>query len=403
LKHLLDGIAAEARPVDVTDRALAIGRRRRRLVRLGPVAVAALLAAVLLATGLPLRDAPQPRPAVPAVPWYESLPATVTPPATAPPLPAGPVGGGLLLTSGCASGCPALLHTAGNHWYELPGALQHASLSPDGRWLWTSDGRHPRVRDLTGTRSFAVGEYLQVMFWSPDDRWALAEKVHPAASGGTEYDGTLVRIELATGRTSDFDLGRVETSQNLGVLPSGDLLVTAQGAAPTDPLPAPSATLRTARGDLVLGTVRSGARALSHPVTVRGGGLWTSGTEETSGQPPVSTAWYWYGGADPYLAPDGTAVDYEQGIPPPGEPLDTGGRWEIIVRLDTGTATWYRMPDDAHPVRYLGGTRLVALTSTRDGSGELFRYDLRTGARQPLSRLPGNTTLPGQTRDQLPM
>jgi hypothetical protein len=401
-KNLLDDIAGEARPVDVADRALAIGRRRRRLVRLGPVAVAALLAVVLLTTGLALRNTPPPRPATPAAPWYESLPASVTPPATAPPLPAGPVGGGLLLTSACAAGCPVLLYATDNRWYRVPGTLQHASLSPDGRWLWTSDGRHPQVRDLAGTRSFPPAEYLQVMFWSPGDRWALAEKVHPAAGGGTLYDGGLIRIELATGRTARFDLGHVETSQTLGVLPSGDLVVATRGDAPTAPLPSPTATLRTARGDLVIGISRVGVKGFVHQVTLPGAGLWSSGTEEVMGHPPVSTAWQWEAGATPALSADGTTLDYNNGVPPIGKPLDYGGRWAIIVQLATGAAVWSGRVDSDTPVRYLGGTELLARQPTQDRSGQLYRYDLATGVRQPVSQLPPNTSLPGEALDQLP-
>jgi hypothetical protein len=50
LRDLLDELAEDARPYDVTDRAVRVVQRRRTMVRLVPVAAALLLVVGLVAT-----------------------------------------------------------------------------------------------------------------------------------------------------------------------------------------------------------------------------------------------------------------------------------------------------------------------------------------------------------------
>jgi hypothetical protein len=107
------------------------------------------------------------------------------------------------------------------------------------------------------------------------------------------------------------------------------------------------------------------------------------------------------GGPGPYLAPDGATLDYEVGLPPPDQPVTTPGRWVVVIEVASGAATWYRVPNAARTVQYLGNGQLLAAPYP-GSAGQLLRTDLRHGTSQPISQLPARTMLPGDTRDRLP-
>jgi WD40 repeat protein len=164
IRDLLADAATEAVPYDVTDRAVRVARRQRRLVRAAPFAAAAL---VLLGVGatLPLRPAPPDDGATStAVSW---LPRRLTPVTSPPPLPSGPVAPAVLAYSRSTSA--PILRTEDGRSYGVPGEAVRG-ISPDGRWLAYSSGGTVKLRDLTGTTQRTLGKdaETQLAAWSPD-------------------------------------------------------------------------------------------------------------------------------------------------------------------------------------------------------------------------------------------
>jgi hypothetical protein len=205
LRELLDDLADEAKLYDVTDRAMAVARRRRQLQRMVPVAVAA---GVLLATGaavaLPRHHA-RPTPATSAagsgLAW---LPARINAVADPPVLPSGAVGRGALLYdryNAAAKRRDMVLVTTTGHQYRLPEAggsfvpELKSPLSPDGRWLVYTNLRTAYLRDLTGTKLLTLPAGGGIV-WSPDGHWLAVEG---AAGNAPQAPHAVTRVDLRTG------------------------------------------------------------------------------------------------------------------------------------------------------------------------------------------------------------
>ena len=210
LKSLLDGLAREAPRYDVVDRAERVVRRRRRMVRLAPVAAGVAVVLVLGAGWVVLRDAdsrPVTRPGTPAA-WLPPQLSVVKDPL---PLPAdrgiGPAsllyiprkttseralpGTRPPMFDEAAATAVIRIVTPDGRQYGVAAEVNEAghpspaSLSPDGRWLAVGYNRGLVLRDLTGTSERTVTTYSNGSthtFWSPDSRQLVLVRSTPSAA-----------------------------------------------------------------------------------------------------------------------------------------------------------------------------------------------------------------------------
>jgi hypothetical protein len=235
-RALLDEVADQANLYDVTDRAVAVARRRRRLQRALPVATAAVVLSIVAATAWVPRQHSGPAPAAPALAW---LPAKITMPSQAPPLPPTPVGRGALIyypkPAAVVHAASALLVTTTGRQYQLPAdrkvdpyiVLGTKSLSPDGRWLVYFDGPMAYLRDLTGTARRALSLLPREVAWSADGHW-LAVEPRPAPSA-VSPPHRVTRIDLRTGEMKTYQVSCCPDSIHklTGVLDDGRLVFAA--------------------------------------------------------------------------------------------------------------------------------------------------------------------------------
>lgn len=236
-KELLAEYAEQARPYEVREQALRLGRRRRR-VRLAMPAGLVILS--LVATGLALaslRPRPDPQPAEPppSVPAPVELrlpdsqvglpgyPAEIVTDSDAPPLPADqPVGRGLTVYTNPAGPWFGLVTETGAQYRLDPLDNTNNVLSPAGRWLasYTSteivqDGAEQRIeptmmqlRDLTGTAMATLPlDGHPGFWWSTDDRWLLTATLTYRRPNPPEYEyARLIDLSQATPTSQQVDL-----------------------------------------------------------------------------------------------------------------------------------------------------------------------------------------------------
>lgn len=228
-RNALDELAEQAKVYDVTGRAVRVARRRRRAVRLAPVAAATAVVLVGLVAVAGLRPDPSGGLDVAAPPTLDWLPERLELPATDPdPLPAtGTVGRGVLLygTSVPGAGPPVLLTTDGRQ-HRLAEAVtnkdglsySYPTLSPDGRWLGEQRAGRYAVRDLVGTARHELADGHAPVAWSPDSRWLLlTDNLHETAPP--------IRLDLSTGVQQPVPIGDRQGWRAVAVLPDGDVLV----------------------------------------------------------------------------------------------------------------------------------------------------------------------------------
>jgi hypothetical protein len=224
LKDLLDDVAEQAKLYDPTDRALAVARRRRRVARVTPVALAAAVAIALAAVWLPLHRSAADGDAAATVSW---LPDRITVPKKAPPL--------LPIDHGVAPGSvvyqtgdKAVLVTEDSRQYQLPrewtGYVR--GVSPDGRWLAIETGEKVLLRDLSGTGQIEVAGggagVAKHGSWSPDGHW-FALWTAKVASNTAESDAD-PRITTVDLYSRQQQVAPISGSVTLtGVLNSGDV------------------------------------------------------------------------------------------------------------------------------------------------------------------------------------
>lgn len=228
LRSVLDDLAGQAGVYDVTGRALRVARRRRRIVRLTPVAAAAVVVVGLVAVA-GLRPDPSDGPEVAASSTVDWLPNRLEPPATDPePLPAtGEVGHGVLLYSrpDAQASPPVLLTTDGrqHRLAEAPTsrdglAYSYPSLSPDGRWLSEQRADRYVVRDLVGSARFELSSGHTAVAWSPDSRWLLL-------TDNLNGSAPPIRLDLTTGARQPVPIADGGRWRAVAVSSDGDVLV----------------------------------------------------------------------------------------------------------------------------------------------------------------------------------
>src|SRR5262249_24427095 len=169
LADLLAGVADEAKVYGNTERAVRVLRRRRRVARLTPLVLGAVVIAAVSVTYVAVhRGSGQMTPSA-IVSW---LPSRLLPAPDAPPLPTDRgVGPGSLVYVGRDQG-RAVLVTADLAQYGLrvtPDSV--LSISPDGRWLLSVVDGRATLRDLTGTTVkslFALPGGSAELAWSAD-------------------------------------------------------------------------------------------------------------------------------------------------------------------------------------------------------------------------------------------
>jgi hypothetical protein len=215
IKELLTDVAGEAPGYDVTDRAVSIVRRRRRIAVAAPLAVAALVVFGLVAA-VPLRPANDTDPAAPS-PVESWLPARLRPAPSPPPLPAAlPVPAALTFTLATKA---TILVTEDGRQYRSPGRVD--GISPDGRWLTIVDGGRLTLRRPDGTSRDLGDEYLtETAAWSPGSRWLALRMI----SADAEVRNTTV-LDLSNDRVVTVSDGPYRDTEICGVLDSGDVLL----------------------------------------------------------------------------------------------------------------------------------------------------------------------------------
>jgi hypothetical protein len=239
LKELLDGVAGQAKLYDGMERAITVARRRRRALRLAPVAAAVVLAVALVAVWVPLHR--QPGGSDVAAPGELTwLPGRVgVPEQPLPPLPADRAVAPGVLTY-MAYDPPnfggATLLTEDGRQYRLAGRGEEpfsaTGISPDGRWLLTVRGGKAVLRDLSGAaeRQIATGDGMG-MSWSPDGRWLAVwtntwspDERAPSPENATS---SVSVIDLHAPQEPPVRLTRLPAqSRMIGVLDSGELVLT---------------------------------------------------------------------------------------------------------------------------------------------------------------------------------
>ncbi|MFC6019158.1 TolB family protein [Plantactinospora solaniradicis] len=228
-RNALDELAEQAKVYDVTGRALRVARRRRRAVRLAPVAAATAVVLVGLVAVAGLRPDPSGGLEVAAPPTVDWLPERLELPATDPaPLPAtGTVGRGVLLygRSAAEAGPPVLLTDDGRQ-HRLAEAVTskdgltytYPSLSPDGQWLGEQRAGRYVVRSLVGTARFELTDGYAPVAWSPDNRWLLlTDNLHETEPA--------IRLDLTSGARQPVPVGDRQRWRAVAVLPGGDVLL----------------------------------------------------------------------------------------------------------------------------------------------------------------------------------
>jgi hypothetical protein len=226
LKDLLDDVAEQAKPYDLTDRALAVARRRRRLARVAPVALAAAIAIGVAMVWLPLHRSDTGGDGAATVSW---LPDRITVPKNAPPL---PTDHGVAPASVVyLTGDKTVLVTEDGRQYQLPrewtGCVR--GVSPDGRWLAIDyPGDKVLLRDLSGTGQLeiAVGDagVATQGSWSADGRWfALWTAEMAKNAGDPDSDPRIITVDLDRRQQQTASIsGNVNMK---GVLDSGDVVL----------------------------------------------------------------------------------------------------------------------------------------------------------------------------------
>jgi hypothetical protein len=231
LKDLLDDVADQAKLYDRTDRALGVARRRRRMARTAPVALAATVAIGLAAVSLPLHKSGMDGDAAAAVSWLP--PRVAVAKKTPPPLPTdhGVAPGSVLYQTADRT----VLVSEDGRQYGLPGAwtgLPRAwtgyvrGLSPDGRWLAVETGDKVVLRDLSGTGQIEVAGGVAGIArqgsWSPDGQWfALWSAKLANNTMDPDVDPRITTVDLDSRRQQTVPIsGNVTLT---GVLDSGDV------------------------------------------------------------------------------------------------------------------------------------------------------------------------------------
>ncbi len=219
-RALLDEVADQANLYDVTDRAVAVARRRRRLQHAIPAVTAAVVLSIVAATAWVPRHHSGPAPATGAMAW---LPEKITVPSQAPPLPSTPVGRGALIYDAVGeSTASALLVTTTGRQYRLSDVRANlpfivfgsGSLSPDGRWLVYMDrSGTPYLRNLTGTTRRALPAQPTGLAWSADGHWFAMEP------GPT-------LVDLRTGALKTYHLTCCYSTNGFAVRDDGRLVFT---------------------------------------------------------------------------------------------------------------------------------------------------------------------------------
>ncbi|GIF67690.1 hypothetical protein Ais01nite_57250 [Asanoa ishikariensis] len=211
MRELLADVAAEARSYDVTDRALRIARRQRRVAWAAPVAAVVLVAAGAVAV-LPLRPDKSAE-----VGW---LPERLAPERSVVALPDTRVSPAVLAyTRG--DGSTTLVTADGRHY---DGGEAVRAISPDGRWVaMLRDGRRV-VRDLGGDRVVDLGtdDDTNIVAWSRDSRWMAVRTgvTNPGAPQSVKV------VELATGtEVAEVAAGAYGTTTVCGLRDSAYLLL----------------------------------------------------------------------------------------------------------------------------------------------------------------------------------
>ena len=183
LADLLADAAAEAKLYGDPERAVRVLRRRRRLARLTPLAIAVVVLVAVPLTYVSLHRPPTQMTPSGIVNW---LPARLAPATDPPPLPADrPVGRASLVYVG-QDRLRGVLVTADLAQYRVGiSQVPILGLSPDGRWLLSVVDNRVMLRDLTGTATldlFALPDRRVNAAWSPDSHTVA---VQPMTSQGT--------------------------------------------------------------------------------------------------------------------------------------------------------------------------------------------------------------------------
>jgi hypothetical protein len=224
LKDLLDDVAEQAKLYDSMDRALAVARRRRRVARVAPLALAAALAIGLAAVWLPLHRSGVDGDGAATVSW---LPDRITVPKKAPPpLPTdhGVAPGSVVYQAGDKT----VLVTEDGRQYGLPRAWTGyvRGVSPDGRWLAIETGDKVLLRDLSGTGQIEVAGggagFAAQDSWSPDGRWFAVWSAKIASNTmDPDVDPRITTVDLDSRKQQTVPIsGNVRLT---GVLDSGDV------------------------------------------------------------------------------------------------------------------------------------------------------------------------------------
>jgi len=243
LKDLLTEYAEEAKPYEVRAQALRIGRRRRRLRRAIPAAVALLTVAAIGLTQLPLRprSTGPTEPSLPSVrsdlPGYPAEVVADPDPAQLPTDRA--VGPALMVYPHPEGGYRLVLRDGRQYRLDSPshGPETRGSylLSPGGGWLaWPvhADGEPAiRLRDLAGTTMIDILGMRLPVAWSNNDRWLVLAESMPATVELRNQPVGVVLIDLAASPPSstDVDLGLCTECAVGAVRSDGSLVLEALG------------------------------------------------------------------------------------------------------------------------------------------------------------------------------
>jgi hypothetical protein len=236
VKELLVEYAEQARYYDVGVRALARGKRRRRIRHVLPAVVVAVVVLVAVVSAVPYLSADPIR--TPLV----GYPTEIVPVPNPPPLPVDAVGQGLLVYE--RAGRQPVMVTMDGREYLLPrlegiAPEQSSRLSPDGRWLTHGDAATTLVRDLTATgAAWMLPGFL--VAWSPDARWfALDNQTGSAGPRQIDlYDTTAMTLTAPATPTvvklAAFTEANITEHKLVAILNNRDLVFAARLGADPD-------------------------------------------------------------------------------------------------------------------------------------------------------------------------
>jgi hypothetical protein len=242
-EHFAD-LADQAKQYDVTETVVRRARRRRHLERLAPAAAGVVLLVGALAWGSAARGpAPTETSALPVVDaageavrrGVDRLPPIFSVSLPEPDLPVDHgVGRAALVYHDGDRPYQAVLLPDGSA-YRAPHAV--SSLSPDGRWLAYGPEGDLRLRDLTGTAELRLGA-VSPIGWSPDGASVLLQSAVPDAGNPDRVEV----LEPRTGERHTIPVHDPDIWAPIGLLSSGDLLLSPRGARPGPADPSPDST-----------------------------------------------------------------------------------------------------------------------------------------------------------------